>query len=262
MKPTAKAVAEMAVQRAKGDTILYSSEDCKTFVEQCVRKCGGSMSIAGSNDLVRNHCVWLGTLSNAKKEGKLVPGALLLMWREESEKLPAKYRGDGLGDFYHVGIKVADAALGDVDKNGHKRACDVVHSSQSMGRVAGSTLKNGWTHVMWANEIDYGEDAGGVNLSSDAEEIINEESDPEDSVVNNEGEMVAPAKNKYIQVVSLNGKPVRIREGASHSAINKKGFEAEVGTRFQVLGEKNGFYRVMFRGKSRWIDAKFTEEVE
>ena len=39
MKPTAKAVAGMAVQRAKGDTILYSSEDCKTFVEQCVRKC-------------------------------------------------------------------------------------------------------------------------------------------------------------------------------------------------------------------------------
>ena len=64
MKPTAKAVAAMAVQRAKGDTILYSSEDCKTFVEQCVRKCGGSMSIAGSNDLVRNHCAWLGTVSS------------------------------------------------------------------------------------------------------------------------------------------------------------------------------------------------------
>lgn len=220
------------------------------------------MSIAGSNDLVRNHCVWLGTVSNAKKEGKLVPGALLLMWREESAKLPTRYQGDGLGDFYHVGIKVEDAALGDVDKNGHKRACNVVHSSQSMGRVAGSTLKNGWTHVMWANEIDYGEDAGGLNLSSDAEEIINEEPDSEDSVINNEGEMVAPAKNKYVQVVSPNGKPVRIREGASHSAINKKGFEAEAGTRFQVLGEKNGFYRIMFRGKSRWIDAKFTEEVE
>ena len=101
-----------------------------------------------------------------------------------------------------------------------------------------------------------------LNLSSDAEEIINEEPDSEDSVINNEGEMVAPAKNKYVQVVSPNGKPVRIREGASHSAINKKGFEAEAGTRFQVLGEKNGFYRIVFRGKSRWIDAKFTEEVE
>lgn len=262
MKPTAKAVAEMAVQRAKGSTILYSNEDCKTFVEQCVRKCGGSMSIAGSNDLVRNHCVWFGTLSNAKKEGKLVPGALLLMWREESEKLPAKYRGDGFGDFYHVGIKVEENALGDVDKNGRKRSCDVVHSSQSMGRVAGSTLQNGWTHVMWADEIDYGEDAGGLNLSSDAEQIINEEPDSDEQVVNNEGEMVAPAKNRYIRVVSANGKPVRIREGASHDAINKKGFEAEVGTRFQVLGEKNGFYRIMFRGKSRWIDAQFTEEAE
>jgi len=52
-----------------------------------------------------------------------------------------------------------------VDKNGKSRVCNVVHSGQTMGRVAGSTLKNGWTHVMLFREIEYGFTvAAGVQL--------------------------------------------------------------------------------------------------
>lgn len=74
--------------------------------------------------------------------------------------LPARYAGDGLGDFSHVGLYVGENALTDTDKNGRRRACDVVHSSATMGRVAGSTLQNGWTHALWFSEIDYAVTAG------------------------------------------------------------------------------------------------------
>lgn len=88
----------------------------------------------------------LWTLAEAKKQGKLVKGAFLFIKSED--KSPSKYK-DALGDFDHVGMYVGPKALTDKDKNGKKRTCDVMHSSATMGRVAGSTLANGWTHVGW-----------------------------------------------------------------------------------------------------------------
>lgn len=38
-------------------------------------------------------------------------GDIVFKWREESSKLPERYRGDGIGDMYHVGI-VTQAADG------------------------------------------------------------------------------------------------------------------------------------------------------
>ena len=62
-RPTARTVADMAIIRASGPTIPYSEEDCKGFVEKCINLCGGSIHTSGTNDMVRNHCAWLGTLS-------------------------------------------------------------------------------------------------------------------------------------------------------------------------------------------------------
>ena len=110
-----------------------------------------------------------GTLDEARAQGRLVPGAGLLIREATEANLPARYAGDGLGDFSHVGLYVGENALTDTDKNGRRRACDVVHSSATMGRVAGSTLQNGWTHALWFSEIDYavtagaGAGAGGAN---------------------------------------------------------------------------------------------------
>ena len=123
------------------------------------------MDYRGSNHMARS-VAWLGTLENAQAEGKLKPGALLFIHEEDESGLPAQYQGDGLGDFSHVGLYVGENALTDTDKHGKRRECDVVHSSQSMGRVCGSTLKNGWTHVGLAKDIDCGiEVPGGVLLS-------------------------------------------------------------------------------------------------
>lgn len=168
MKPTANQVAQAATLAAHvGYT--YDELDCQAFVEHCVRQAGGRMDYLGTNDMARR-AAWLGTLDEARAQGRLVPGAGLLIREATEANLPARYAGDGLGDFSHVGLYVGENALTDTDKNGRRRACDVVHSSATMGRVAGSTLQNGWTHALWFSEIDYavtaGAGAGGTSTSA------------------------------------------------------------------------------------------------
>ncbi len=255
-KPTGAAVAARAVALATGPTIGYDELDCQAFIEQCVKDCGGRMAYAGSNDMARNAIVWMGTIANAKAEGKLVPGAGLMIHEDDESGLPAKYKGDGLGDFSHVGLYVGKNALEDVDKKGKRRKCDVVHSSSSMGRVAGSTLANGWTHLVLFKDMDYGMDATGLTLGAEAEAILNDETAQTGKVLNNEGELVDAPEQSYVLVTSANGGDVRIRERPERGAITK--YSAPVGTRLLVMGEKNGYLRVMYKGKARWIDKKFT----
>lgn len=161
MKPRAVQLARAAVQ-AVGVGYTYDEMDCQAFVEHCARQAGGAMDYLGTNDMARR-AAWLGTLSQARAQGRLVPGAGLLIREETEENLPARYAGDGLGDFSHAGLYVGPDALTDTDKTGRMRSCDAVHSSATRGRVAGSTLQNGWTHAIWFPEIDYGEgDATGT----------------------------------------------------------------------------------------------------
>lgn len=166
MKPTGNQVARAATLAAHvGYT--YDELDCQAFVEHCVRQAGGRMDYLGTNDMARR-AAWLGTLDEARAQGRLVPGAGLLIREATEANLPARYAGDGLGDFSHVGLYVGENALTDTDKNGRRRACDVVHSSATMGRVAGSTLQNGWTHALWFSEIDYAVTAGAGAGADDA----------------------------------------------------------------------------------------------
>lgn len=161
MKPRAVQLARAAVQ-AVGVGYTYDEMDCQAFIEHCARQAGGAMDYLGTNDMARR-AAWLGTLSQAQAEGRLVPGAGLLIREETEANLPARYAGDGLGDFSHAGLYVGPDALTDTDKTGRMRSCDAVHSSATRGRVAGSTLQNGWTHAIWFPEIDYGEgDATGA----------------------------------------------------------------------------------------------------
>ena len=81
----------------------YQELDCQALIEQAVRNVGGQMDYRGSNDMARN-AAWLGTIENAQAEGKLVPGALLFIHEDDESGLPARYQGDGFGDFSHVGI--------------------------------------------------------------------------------------------------------------------------------------------------------------
>lgn len=195
MKPTANQVARAATAAAHvGYT--YEEMDCQAFIEHCVRQAGGSMDYRGSNDMARG-AAWLGTLSQARAQGRLVPGAGVLIREETEENLPARYAGDGLGDFSHVGLYVGEGALTDTDKNGRMRSCDVAHSSATMGRVAGSTLQGGWTHVLWFPEIDYGA-IGGAGTAATGD-----------------GLTAGASPVRFATVVSPDGNPVKLRKSAS-----------------------------------------------
>lgn len=212
MKPKAKDVAAAAVQ-AVSVGYTYDEMDCQAFVEHCVKQAGGAMDYRGSNDMAR-HAAWLGTLENAQAEGMLRPGALLFIHEEDESALPARYAGDGLGDFSHVGLYVGADALSDTDKNGRRRACDVVHSSATLGRVAGSTLQNGWTHVGWAHEIDYGEEAApGVELGAGIDlGAAGGAAAVGDGLT---AGYPAAGAERYAVVASPDGGPVKLRRSAS-----------------------------------------------
>lgn len=235
MNPTGKSVAAAAVQ-AVGMGYTYDEMDCQAFVEYCVKQTGGRMDYRGSNDMARN-AVWLGTLENAKAAGKLVPGAGMLIHEDTEANLPAKYRGDGLGDFSHVGLYVGEGALCDTDKNGNARSCDVVHSSATMGRVAGSTLANGWTHAMWFPEIDYGASGAAGNAAGD-------------------GLTAGASPVRFATVVSPDGNPVKLRSTPS----TDKPYLAKVpvGTAVEVMQEAQGWAQVRLPdGKVGYMMTKF-----
>ena len=235
MKPTGESVATAAVQAAHvGYT--YEDMDCQAFVEHCVKQAGGSMDYSGSNDMARR-AVWLGTLAQARAQGRLVPGAGVLIREETEANLPARYVGDGLGDFSHVGLYVGENALTDVDKNGNARSCDVVHSSATMGRVAGSTLANGWTHVMWFPEIDYGNEAGlGVDQGADSGDVANGGMDMSDELT---AGTPATTVKQYAVVVSPDGGPVKLRKSASKD--ESLYWHVNPGARVLVERERDGW---------------------
>ncbi len=236
MKPTSKDVAAAAVQ-AVSVGYTYDEMDCQAFVEHCARQAGGAMDYLGTNDMARR-AAWLGTLDEARAQGRLVPGAGVLIREETEENLPARYAGDGLGDFSHVGLYVGENALTDVDKNGNARSCDVVHSSATMGRVAGSTLENGWTHVLWFSEIDYGNEAG---LGVDQGAGIDQGVDDGGTSVGDGLTAGAPdaGAERYAMVVSPDGGPVKLRKSAS--AEETLYWLVNAGARVLVERERDGW---------------------
>ena len=235
MKPTANQLARAATAAAHAG-YTYDEMDCQAFVEHCARQAGGSMDYLGTNDMARR-AAWLGTLAQARAQGRLVPGAGLLIREETDANLPARYAGDGLGDFSHVGLYVGENALTDVDKNGNARSCDVVHSSATMGRVAGSTLQNGWTHAMWFSEIDYGNEAGlGVDQGADSGDVADGGTSVGDGLT--AGAPAAGAE-RYAMVVSPDGGPVKLRKSAS--AEETLYWLVNAGARVLVERERDGW---------------------
>ena len=148
-KPSAQACANLAMDELDGDFIPYilgketldgDGADCQGLIEAIVRALGGRLSYRGSNDMFRNACSYVGTLSQARKDGRLVPGAVLFIVRQDGGE-PPQYK-DKKGNASHVGWYTGGRY-------------EVVHASNSRGKVAASTLKNAWTHVGWLKAVDY-----------------------------------------------------------------------------------------------------------
>ena len=90
--------AAAAIQKVK--TVIYSQCDCIAFVKQCFAAAGGSLKAIGTNDCYRNYMSNKGLTTSYN----IQVGDVVFRWREESDKLPARYRGDGIGDMYHIGV--------------------------------------------------------------------------------------------------------------------------------------------------------------
>lgn len=261
MKPTGQAVVQEMINLIGTP---YEELDCQGAIEQAVKNAGGEMNYRGSNDMARN-LEWLGTLENAKRVlGNPLPvGCALFIHEEESESTPERYRGDGLGDFTHVGL-YAGENVDELKADGwFGKQYNAIHSSKSVGSVQPTKLKNGWTHVGLFKEIDCGiETESGVSVSPEAEDILNQGVNEDKLVMTNEGEMVPAQKSVYGVVTSADGNPVKVREKPEKGAIYK--YKADVGTRVQIMGEKNGYYKIIYKGKPRWMMKEFVqlEDVE
>lgn len=272
MKPNnldvAKRAAEMVQQEVEeldsdfaieDSSYPYAKIDCQAFVEACVNDSGGEMAYAGSNDMARNGIVWMGTVDNAIAEGKLIPGAGVMIHEDDETDLPRKYQGDGLGDFNHVGLYLgADLAVQDYAKGtNYKRICDVAHSSSSMERVAGSTIQNGWTHVVWFKEIDYGvEVTPGVTLGASVSEDVEPAYDENGYETENAPE-VGTYEVMEATVYAENGKPVKIR--AKPSTDCDVYWLRSVGTVVEVLEKGDTWCKVRSRSRIGYMMTKFLQ---
>lgn len=78
----------------------YKKTDCQQFVEDAAKYAGYTFNARGTNDMWRNYMAAKGNTASYP----LAVGDVVFKWRAESSKLPERYRGDGEGDCYHIGI--------------------------------------------------------------------------------------------------------------------------------------------------------------
>lgn len=129
--------------------VSYDTMDCQAFVERCLKDCGKTIDLPGSNAWYRK-MNWTGTPEECKAKFGFIPKGAFLFILKDDGKEPDKYKPDGKGNASHIGIKTGTGK-------------GAIHSSQSVGCVAESvfndkTIKNGgWNRVgLWTDEVDYG----------------------------------------------------------------------------------------------------------
>lgn len=127
-----------------------TQQDCQGHIEFCVRENGGTMRYAGSNDMFRNACDWVGKIEEAKARGYFIPGALLFQVKPGGD-YPAKYHADGKGNAQHIGYLTAGL-----------QGVELVHASSSAGVVKMDTMNSAWNYLGLAKAIDYSEYLGGA----------------------------------------------------------------------------------------------------
>lgn len=145
-KPTSLAAAQKAIERLSGPEISYAKEDCQGFIKTCVKLCGGELRGAGTNDIYRTQCVETRSF-DWRKPGDLRPGDMLFI-QEDNGQEPPQYKGDGIGNVNHIGVYVGPIP-------GMAPEYCVIHSSQSRGKVAASTLKNAWNRTGRLKCLDF-----------------------------------------------------------------------------------------------------------
>jgi len=133
-----------------------SGTDCINLIGWAMQELGGQDVPRGSNEAWNKSMAWRGTLAEAKRLGKLVPGTILYIDYQK----PAGGSNGTAGKMDHAAVYVGP---GYGIKTPDGKAGDVVHASASRGGVFPSTQANGFTHAAWLNGVDYvGESAPSV----------------------------------------------------------------------------------------------------
>lgn len=116
-------------------TVKYATTDCQAFIEVCAKEAGYTFNSRGSNDIWRNYLVSKGDTASYP----LTIGDIVFKHRAESSKLPVRYQGDGLGDFYHVGIVTGNYTVCHSANSKENGKRDVFSSQAELAKV--------WTHA-------------------------------------------------------------------------------------------------------------------
>lgn len=142
----------------------YSQYDCIHFVNLVRRRLGIPQMTNGTNSLWRNvggnFLWWRGTVDDCISQyGAIPPGAYLFKCYPEGtpgyNTIPDQYRGDGVGNFDHIGI-FTDRGKGVMQSGGYDDARQGVadtyyHPTQTNPQLA----YNWWTHVAFGNNITF-----------------------------------------------------------------------------------------------------------
>ena len=138
----------------------YEQYDCIHFVNLINRDCGVTQLINGTNSSWRldgNLFTWKGTIQDCINTWLAIPNGALL-WRciPEGEPgydtIPPQYRGDGIGNFTHIGIRVYPGGIldsGGVMQSGGYGGTGVHYTPWQTSHLSW------WTHVSFMKQVQY-----------------------------------------------------------------------------------------------------------
>lgn len=218
--------------------------DCSGAFVYAYRQFGESI-YHGSNRIARVYVEKLLPISEAK------PGMAAFKAREPGEDYYAlpqgympgggQYNGD-TNDYYHIGLVDEDPAY-------------VLNAKNETAGFTRSKITEKWDAVAYLKDVEYG-DVPDRNVG---------ETDDGIPVYNSleEAQQAVPVQDefiRYVRIISPNEFPVKIREQPKKGAITK--YSVPNGTLFPYLGERDGYYKILYAGKSRYVKTEFGQLVK
>ncbi len=201
---------------------------------------GGKFELHSSNYFARCQ---MNTLDSLLDESQLHEGSVVYKSRRSTEKLHEHYQAGGryfngdLLDYYHVGVVTCIDPL-------------VITHCTSTAIVNGIAYDNsiaGWSHFGDLLQVDdHSSDSEPVSMAQDGD--LPTYDTLEEAMAD---KPAGPSYARYVRIVSANGQPVRIREKPKKGAVTK--YSADVGQLYPYQREENGYYRILFAGKSRYV---------
>ncbi|MDR2657429.1 MAG: SH3 domain-containing protein [Oscillospiraceae bacterium] len=228
--------------------------DCQGLVQYCVRKAGGVSRYLGSNDMFRHDSAWVGTIEQAKAQGKLVPGAAVYVVSPSgSYNQPKKYVADGIGNAHHVGVYCGEPNA------------ECVSASSVKGYVGVTTLAQSWTHVAWLKDVDY---SGGASVAASADNSQTTEQPPtaDTQADNSQATTTAPTANPKIPYDALvktpTGNKLNLRKAPS-TTTGARLAQVPPGTPLKVLSDdQSGWIQVEYNGQQAWAQKQYVVAAE